>query len=78
MEKLIEFRNEESMHDAIAISSLVNDKAIIFKDSYTTIIDDYSEKRGMSVVDYERTPNSRVAIDINNEEYYDVIRGAIT
>ena len=78
MEKLIEFRNEESMHDAIAISSLVNDKAIIFKDSYTTIIDDYSEKRGMSVVDYERTPNSRVAVDINNEEYYDVIRGAIT
>ena len=77
MLKLIEFRNEESMHDAIAISSLVNDKAIVFKDAYTTIIDDYSEKRGMSVADYDKAPNSRVAVDINNDEYYDVIRQTI-
>ena len=77
MLQLIEFRNEESMHDAIAISSLVNDEAIIFKDSYTTIIDDDSEKRGMSAVDYEKAPNSRVAVDINNDEYYKVIRQMI-
>ena len=77
MLKLIEFRNEESMHDAIAISSLVNDKAIIFKDAYTYIIDGEVEKRGMSVVDYEKTPNSRVAVDINIEEYYKVIRDMI-
>ena len=77
MEKLIEFRNEESMHDAIAISSLVSDKVLIFKDAFTSIIDDYSEKRGMSVVDYEKAPNSRVAVDINADEYYKVMRQMI-
>ncbi len=77
MEKLIEFRNEESMHDAIAISSLVSDKVLIFKDAFTSIIDDYSEKRGMSVVDYEKAPNSRVAVDINVDEYYKVMRQMI-
>ena len=78
MLKLIEFRNEEAMHDAIAISSLVNDKVIIFKDAYTYIIDDNSEKRGMSAVDYEKTPNSRVAVDVNVEEYYKVMRDMIS
>lgn len=77
MLELIKFRNEESMHDAIAISSLVSDRTIIFKDSFTSIIDDYSEKRGMSVVDHEKAPNSRVAIDINIEEYYRIIRQTI-
>ena len=31
----------------------------------------------MSVVDYEKAPNSRVAIDINIEEYYRIIRQTI-
>ncbi|MBQ1568254.1 MAG: hypothetical protein IIZ80_10230, partial [Erysipelotrichaceae bacterium] len=64
-------------HDAIAISSLVSDKVLIFKDAFTSIIDDYSEKRGMSVVDYEKAPNSRVAVDINVDEYYKVMRQMI-
>ena len=77
MLKLIEFRNEESMHDAIAISTLVSDKVIVFKDAFTTIIDDESEKHGMSAADYDKTPNSRVAVDINNEEFYRIIRETI-
>ena len=77
MLKLIEFRNEESMHDAIAISSLVSDKVIVFRDAYTYIIDDGSEKHGMSVADYDKAPNSRVAVDINIEEYYRIIRETI-
>ena len=77
MLKLIEFRNEESMHDAIAISTLLNDKVIVFKDAFTSIIADSSEKNGMSVVDYDREPNSRVAVDINNEEFYRIIRETI-
>ena len=77
MLKLIEFRNEESMHDAIAISTLVNDRVITFRDAFTTIIADGSEKNGMSAVDYERTPNSRVAVDIDSEEFNKVIRETI-
>jgi inosine-uridine nucleoside N-ribohydrolase len=76
MLKLIRFRNEEPMHDAIAISSLVNEKAILFRDAYTYIIED-GERRGMSVAEYDRPPNSRVAVDIDNEEYYKVIRDTI-
>lgn len=70
MLKLIEFRNQEAMHDAIAISSLLQDDIIIFKDAYTYIIDGDDPKRGMSAVDYNRTPNSRVAVDINVDNYY--------
>ncbi|MBQ6149214.1 MAG: nucleoside hydrolase [Oscillospiraceae bacterium] len=78
MLKLIEFRNEESMHDAIAISSLVRNDIIVWKDAYTHIIDGEVEKRGMSVAEYDQRPNSRVAVDINIENYYKVIREMIT
>ena len=78
MLKLIAFRNEEAMHDAIAISSLVRDDIITFKDAYTYIIDGENEKRGMSVADCDRTPNSRVAVDINVDNYYAMMREMIS
>ena len=74
MLELIRFRHEEAMHDAIAISSLISDDIITFADAYTHIIDGKDEKRGMSVVEYDKTPNSRVAVDINVEAYYRVMR----
>ena len=77
MEKLIDFRNEEAMHDAIAIATLIDDGIMVWKDSYTSIIDGEDERRGMSVVDYEKTPNSRVAFDIDVERYYEVMRRMI-
>ena len=76
MLKLIEFRNEEPMHDAIAISSLVSDSVIDFKETYTQVIPD-GERRGMSVTDDQRTPNSRVAVNIDTDAYREVIREMI-
>ena len=74
MLELIRFRHEEAMHDAIAISSMISDDIITFKDAYTHIIDGNVEKRGMSVAEYDKVPNSRVAVDINIEEYYRIMR----
>ena len=74
MLELIRFRHEEAMHDAIAISSMNSDDIITFKDAYTHIIDGNVEKRGMSVTEYDKVPNSRVAVDINVEEYYRIMR----
>lgn len=74
MLELIRFRHEEAMHDAIAISSMISDDIITFKDAYTHIIDGNVEKRGMSVAEYDKVPNSRVAVDINVEEYYRIMR----
>ena len=78
MEKLIDFRNEESMHDAIAIATLVDDDIMVWKKAHTFIIDGNEERRGMSVVDYEGVPNSRVAYEIDVERYYEVMRKMIT
>lgn len=44
MLELIRFRHEEAMHDAIAISSMISDDIITFKDAYTHIIDGNVEK----------------------------------
>ena len=78
MEKLIEFRNEEAMHDAIAISSLISNDVIIWKDSYTYVIDGEVEKRGMTVTDFNSySPNSRIAVGINTSAYYQVITDMI-
>ena len=74
MEKLIIFKHPDSMHDAIAISSLISDDIITFKETYTYIIDDEGEKHGMSATDDNKTANSRVAVDINVENYYEVIK----
>ena len=77
MYRLIEFRNEEAMHDAIALSSLLSDKIIKFEKADITIIDDESEKRGMNVVTYNQNSLSKVAIDINVEEYYHLMKDMI-
>ena len=77
MLRLIEFRNEEAMHDAIAISALVSDEVMIWKDAHTSVIDGDDIKRGMTVADYDREPNSRVAVGINIDKYYEVIREMI-
>jgi inosine-uridine nucleoside N-ribohydrolase len=72
--ELIAFRHEEAMHDAIAISTLINENIMTFKEAYTSVIDGNDEKRGMTIADYEGFPNSRVAVDINVGEYYKVMR----
>lgn len=77
MEKLIAFRNEESMHDAIAISSMVRDDIVIFRDAHTHIIDDDSPERGRSVASFEGDFNSRVAIDIDIDSYYRMMKDMI-
>ena len=74
MEKLIEFRNGEAMHDAIAISSLVDEDVIKWQDAYTQVIDGDGPKRGMTVTEYDRKPNSRVAVGNDTERYYRVMR----
>ena len=78
IEKLIEFRNEEAMHDAIAISSLVCDDVITWKNSYTYVIDGDSERRGVTVTDFDAiTCNSRIAVAIDTSAYYRVITDMI-
>lgn len=77
VEQLIEFRNEEAMHDSIAISCLVNDDIFTWQDAYTYVIDDHSEFHGQTVVT-DKTPfNSRVAIDIDTDAYYKVMKEMI-
>ena len=72
--ELISFRHEEAMHDAVAMATLINENIMTFKDAYTSVIEGKDEKRGMTVADYDQIPNSRVAVDINVEEYYKVMR----
>ncbi len=76
MLELIDFRNEESMHDAIAISSLINEKALLWRNADVHVVED-GEKRGMSVAVFDEDADSRVAVGIDADEYYKVIRDMI-
>lgn len=78
MSQLIAFRNEEAMHDAIAFSLLLNDEIFTWLEADTYVIDDHGERHGQTVVqeDHEH-PNSRIAIGINPEAYYEVMKEMI-
>lgn len=78
MERLIDFRNEEAMHDAIAIATLVDDDIMTWRTTHTSVIDGEDVRRGMSLTDDTKEPNSRVAEEIDIERYYDVMRRMIS
>ena len=77
--KLIDFRNGEAMHDAVAFSCLVSDDVLIFKDAYTFVIDGDVYNRGQTIADYEaEEKNSRVAVGIHLDAYYQVMKDMIS
>ncbi|MBR4461048.1 MAG: nucleoside hydrolase [Erysipelotrichaceae bacterium] len=78
MSGLINFRNEEAMHDSIAFASLLNDKIFTWLDAYTYVIADHSEHHGQTVIEEDKERlNSRVAIGIDTEAYYRVMKDMI-
>ena len=77
--KLIDFRNGEAMHDAIAISSLVSDDVMIWKDAYTYVVDGDVYNRGQTVAAYDaEKKNSRVAVGIHLDAYYQIMKDMIS
>ena len=72
--RLIEFRNEESMHDAIAISSLLDDQIIGFRNADITIIDDDKEKEGMTHTIFNENALNRAAVNIDVYRYYELMK----
>ena len=79
MSELITFRNEESMHDAIAFASLINDEIFTWLEADTYVIDDHGEHHGQTVVtENHEHPNSRGAIDIDIQAYYKVMKDMIS
>ena len=78
MSRLVTFRNEEAMHDAIAFASLLNDEIFSWLDADTYVIDDHGEHHGQTVVTEDHAhPNSRVAIGIDTDAYYKVMKDMI-
>lgn len=76
--RLIDFRNGEAMHDAIAISSLVSDDVMIWKDAYTYVVDGDVYNRGQTIADYDaEEKNSRVAVGIHLDAYYRIMKDMI-
>ena len=73
MLKLIEFRNEESMHDAIAISSLVDKDIIGFEPCNISIVTE-GERKGQTVTDKNGPLLHRAAVSIDIERYQDLMR----
>ena len=71
---LIDFRKGEPMHDAVAISSLI-DETLTFRKARVTIELD-GEKRGQTVADFDapdEEKNVRVAVEVHLDRYYGVI-----
>ena len=78
MSKLIAFRNQEAMHDSIAFSTLLDDDVFTWQKAHTYVVDDYGERHGQTVVEADQQPlNSRVAIGIDTEAYYRIMKEMI-
>lgn len=77
MLKLIEFRREESMHDAIAISSLIDENIFTWKKTHASVIIEDEEHLGMTAIDDSKPTNARVAAEIDIEKYYEVMKEMI-
>ncbi|MBQ6559260.1 MAG: nucleoside hydrolase [Erysipelotrichaceae bacterium] len=78
MSKLIDFRNQEAMHDSIAFACLLNDEIFTWLGAYTYVIADHSEHHGQTVVEEKEPHNSRVAVGIDTEAYYRVMKDMIS
>ena len=79
MSKLIAFRNQEAMHDSIAFASLLKDDIFTWQKAHTYVIDDFGEYHGQTVVETDGEPlNSRVAIGIDTQTYYQVMQEMIS
>lgn len=75
MKSLIDFRKGEPMHDAVAISSLIDTEVLKFENAYVYIELDDKERYGQTVCDFSSSkPNCRVATSINLDKYYNVIK----
>ena len=73
LQKLIDFRNGEPMHDAVAIATLISD-FVTFKDAYCYVETKDPMHIGQTVCDVNsNNPNVRVAVDIDLNGYYQVI-----
>ncbi|MDO4499814.1 MAG: nucleoside hydrolase [Erysipelotrichaceae bacterium] len=77
MQKLIDFRNGEAMHDAVAIGSMIEDY-LTFEDAFVYIELNGEERNGQTVCDFNsKTPNTRVATAVNLDGYYKMMKGML-
>lgn len=75
MQSLIDFRKGEPMHDAVAISSLIDTEVLKFENAYVYIELDDKERYGQTGCDFSSDkPNCKVDTSINLEKYYNVIK----
>lgn len=75
MQGLIDFRNGEPMHDAVAISSIIDENALKFEDAHVHIELEDQERLGQTICYLNsNNPNCRVATSINLDNYYNIIK----
>ncbi len=74
MQGLIDFRNGEPMHDAVAIATLIDDSFITWIDANASIEIDDKERYGQTLINTKGPSfNARVAFDIDVSGYYAIM-----
>ena len=73
MQKLIDFRKGEPMHDSIAIASLANEEMITWKRGTVSVITEDPIHRGQTVFTENENGNCRVSVSVDLDAYYEVI-----
>ncbi len=63
------------IHDALAVASVIDEKTVTFHDRYVYVEDDLSKvNRGQTVVDFDsKTPNCHVGMEVDQPRFFSIL-----
>ena len=76
MQDLIDFRNGEPMHDALAIATMIDRNCVNFKKTNINVIQN-GEREGETVFDFDENGLHYIAESTNLDNYYQVLQGMV-
>ena len=77
MEALIRFRSGEAMHDAVAISTLLDDRLMTWQTGEITVELAPPERSGQTVLHPSEHANMRAAVAVDMDRYDAIIGGML-
>ena len=78
MRALIDFRSGEAMHDAIAISTLIDKDLMTWDEGIVYVEMENEERRGQTVFREQKGGHHRVSVAVSNDRFNAVIREMLT
>lgn len=76
MQELIDFRNGEPMHDALAIATLIDRTCVNFRKTNITVVQE-GKKIGQTIFDFNEGAIHNIAQSVNIDTYYGILKGMV-